>query len=63
MCARRNICIQGRSRLNQIICKSILHVVGQAQFVEGALLGVVAVDPVCVEGVFARVDWDKLRLL
>ena len=30
---------------------------GQAQCVEGVLLGAVRLDPVCMEGVFARVDW------
>ena len=42
--------------------KSILNVEGQAQFVDRVLQGVVRVDPVCMEGVFARVDWDKPRL-
>ena len=45
----------------QIICESMLHVVGQAQYVEEVLQGVVGVDPVCI-GEFARVDWDEPRL-
>ena len=40
----------------------MLHVEGQAQYVEAVFQGVVGVDPVCMEGVFARVDWDKPRL-
>ena len=36
--------------------------VGEAQYVEGVLQGVVAVDPVCMERVFTRADWDEPRL-
>ena len=44
---------------------SMLHVVGPAQYVlygETQCGCVVWLDPVCVEGVFARADWDKARL-
>ena len=44
--------------MNQIICESMLHVVGQAQYVEGAcipvLQGVVEVDSVCIGGSICR---------
>ena len=40
----------------------MLHMVEQAQYVEGVLQSVVGVDPVCMEGVIAKVDWDKPRL-
>ena len=40
----------------------MLHVVGQAQYVEGVLQCVVGVDQVCMVGLSARADWDKLRL-
>ena len=33
-----------------------------AQYMERVLHGVVGVDPVCMEGVFSRADWDKPRL-
>ena len=41
--------------MGMIICESMLHEVGVLQ-------GVVGVDPVCVEGVLARADWDKSNL-
>ena len=47
---------RGRSGVNRIICKSMLHMVGQAQYVEGMLQSIVGVYPVCVEGMFARTD-------
>ena len=54
MCVGRDVC-RGRSGLSQIICESMLHM--QAQCVEGVLQGVViGVDPVLLEGAFARVD-------
>ena len=40
----------------------MLHVVLYAQYVEEVLQHVVGVNPVCVEEVFARADWDKPRL-
>ena len=43
----------------------MLHMVGQAQYVEGGLHDVVQVDPVCMETletVFARAGWDKPKL-
>ena len=40
----------------------MLHMVRQAQCMEGMFQGVVRVDSVCMEGVFARVDWDKSML-
>ena len=43
VCVRRDVCM-GQSGLNQIICESILHMVGKAQYVEGVLQGVVGVD-------------------
>ena len=42
--------------------ESMLHMEGQAHYVKGVLQGVVGVDPVCTEGVFVRVYWDKARL-
>ena len=39
VCERRDV-HRVRSGLNQIICESMLHVVGQAQCVEGMLWGV-----------------------
>ena len=55
----RFVCVQSNawSGLNQIICESM-----QAQYVEEILQGVVGVNPVCMEGVFARAEWDKPRL-
>ena len=47
----RDVC-KGQSGLNQIIHESMLHVVGQAQYGEGVLQGVVRFDPVCIDGVF-----------
>ena len=41
---------RGQSELNQIIYESMLHVVGQAQYVEGVLQSVVVVDPVGIGG-------------
>ena len=52
VCVKRDVC-RGRSGLNQIILESILHVVGQDQYVEGVLQCVIGVDPV-----FVRADWD-----
>ena len=43
MCVQRDIC-RGRSELKQIIHESMLHVVGQAQYVEGVFQGIVGVD-------------------
>ena len=57
----RDVCRE-QSGLNQITHESMLHVQGQAQYVEGVLQGVVWVDPMCMEGVFESVDWDKPRL-
>ena len=34
----------------------MLHMVGQARYVERVLQGIVGVDPVCMEGIFARAD-------
>ena len=34
--------------MNQIIRESMLHLVGQAQYVERVLHGFVGVDPVCI---------------
>ena len=36
-----------QSELNQIIRESMLHMVGQDQYVEGVLQGVIGVEPVC----------------
>ena len=41
---------RGRSGYNQIIHESMLHMMGQGHYVEGMLLGVVGVDPVCIGG-------------
>ena len=43
-------CIQGSVWMNQIIRESMLHVLGQAQYVKEVLQGVVGVDPVCIGG-------------
>ena len=52
---------RGWSGLNQInVSLTMLHMEGQAQHVEGVLQGIVRVDPVCMEGVFARAEWDQL---
>ena len=43
---------RGQSGLDQIICESMLHVVGQAQYVQRVLQSVIRVDPVwlaCLE--------------
>ena len=40
----------GWSGLNQIICGSMLHMVGQAQYVERVLQGFVVVDSMCIGG-------------
>ena len=42
--------------------ESMLHVEGQAQYLQWVLQGVVGVDPVCIEVEFASADWDKPRL-
>ena len=45
------VCVKGRMHgLNQILCESMLHVVGQAHYVEGVQQGVVGVDPVFIGG-------------
>ena len=44
-------------------CESILHMDGQAQYVQEVLQGVYGLNPVCMEGMFARAGWDKPRLL
>ena len=62
VCARMKGCMQRTVWMNQIIYESMLHVVGKAQYVEGVLQGAVGVDPVCMEGAFARADWDKPSL-
>ena len=51
-----------QSGLNQKIHQFILNADEQVQYVLGVLQGVVEVDPVCMEGVFARAEWDKHRL-
>ena len=43
MCAQRDLC-RGQSGLTQIMHESMLHVVGQAQYVDGVLQGVVEVE-------------------
>ena len=40
----------------------MLHVEEHPQYVERVLQGVIGVDPVCMEGGFAQVDWDKSSL-
>ena len=55
MSVQRDVC-KGWSGFNEITCESMLHVVRQAQYVEGVLPGVVQVDPMCMEGPFFRVD-------
>ena len=50
--ARKDVC-SVQSGLNLKICEPMLHVVAQAQYVEGVLQGVVRVDPMCMKGVFA----------
>ena len=40
--------VSGQTGLNQIICESMLCMVGQAQYVERLLQGIVEVDPVCI---------------
>ena len=40
----------GRSGLNQIICESMLHMAGKAQYVDGVLQGVVGVGSLCIVG-------------
>ena len=48
--AQRDVSRDSGSGLNQIICESPLHVMGQSQYVERVLRGVVGVDPVWVSG-------------
>ena len=42
--------------------ESMLHVEGQAQYVERVFQGVVGIAPVCMEGAFAMAAWDKPSL-
>ena len=55
MYAPRDVC-RGQSGLNHLICESMLHMVGQGEYVEGVWQGVVKVDIILV-GAFARADW------
>ena len=41
----------------------MLHMVRQVQYVEGLLWGVVGIDPVFKEGVFARADSSGIKQL
>ena len=41
-------CLQGTVWISKIICEFMPHVVGQAQYVEGVLEGVVGIKPVCI---------------
>ena len=53
---RAKECIQGTVCIEPDKRESMLHMEGQAQYVEGVLQGAVGVDPVCMEGVFAKAD-------